>query len=73
MDQIASVLLQNGPMGVVCLVLLFVVRQLFQDGKEKDKALADEKDKRLSDALASQQAVFAAIGALKDLQGALTK
>ena len=42
------------------MVLLFVVRQLFQDGKEKDKALAEEKDKRLSDALASQQAVFTA-------------
>lgn len=73
MDQIAQVFISNGLPGTICLVLLFVVRQLWQDGKDKDKALADEKDKRLSDALSSQQAVFAAIGALKDLQGALSK
>lgn len=73
MDQVTGVLLQNGLSGVVILVLLFVTRQLWSDGKDKDKALAEEKDKRLSDALSSQQAVFAAIGALKDLQGALRK
>ena len=66
MDQIASTLLTNGPLGLVCLVLLYVTRQLWQDGKEKDKALLDEKDRRLADAIAAAGAVSTAIKTLSD-------
>lgn len=77
MDQIAPVLLQNGLSGVVILVLLFVVRQLFEDGKLKDKALLDEKDKRISDATAYANALATGIRTMGEqnerLEAALNK
>lgn len=77
MDQIAPVLLQNGLSGVVILVLLFVVRQLFEDGKLKDKALLDEKDRRITDATAYANALAAGIQTMGEqnerLEAALSK
>lgn len=61
MDQIVSTLLTSGPMGLVCLVLLYVARQLWTDGKSKDQALLNEKDKRISDATAFANALSAGL------------
>lgn len=64
MDAIASTLLTNGPLGMVCLVLLYVARQLWADGKSKDQALLNEKDKRISDATAFANALAAGLATM---------